>query len=127
MYLITVLCCSYPRHACAARVTVLGLCVCVCVCLHVCLSVSSNLTSRAITHPTKHDMGSKIKRRLVRVRVLLNVHLENIMMTFLTSFQAEKKPAYKGGVLGRAKLKFFTLCRASLFMAFSATREVHSP
>ena len=22
-----------PRHACAARVTVLGLCVCVCVCL----------------------------------------------------------------------------------------------
>ena len=28
-----------PRRACAARVTVLGLCVCVCVCLCVCVSV----------------------------------------------------------------------------------------
>ena len=28
-----------PRRACAARVTVLGLCVCVSVCLCVCLSV----------------------------------------------------------------------------------------
>ena len=28
-----------PRRACAARVTVLGLCVCVCVCLSVCLCV----------------------------------------------------------------------------------------
>ena len=25
-----------PRRACAARVTVVGLCVCVCVCLFVC-------------------------------------------------------------------------------------------
>ena len=28
-----------PRRTCAARVTVLGLCVCVCVCVCVCLSV----------------------------------------------------------------------------------------
>jgi len=28
-----------PRRACAARVTVLGLCVCVCVCVSVCVSV----------------------------------------------------------------------------------------
>ena len=28
-----------PRRACAARVTVVGLCVCVCVCVSVCLSV----------------------------------------------------------------------------------------
>ena len=28
-----------PRRACAARVTVLGLCVCLSVCLFVCLSV----------------------------------------------------------------------------------------
>ena len=28
-----------PRHACAVRVTVVGLCVCVCVCVSVCLSV----------------------------------------------------------------------------------------
>jgi len=27
-----------PRRTCAARVTVLGLCVCVCVCVSVCLS-----------------------------------------------------------------------------------------
>ena len=26
-----------PRHACVARVTVVGLCVCVCVCVSVCL------------------------------------------------------------------------------------------
>ena len=28
-----------PRHACAARVTVVVSCVCVCVCLYVCMSV----------------------------------------------------------------------------------------
>ena len=40
-----------PRRACAARITVLGLCVCVC------LSVSSNLASRSITRPTRDTNG----------------------------------------------------------------------
>ena len=34
-------CIINPRRACAARVTVLGLCVCVSVCVSVCLSVST--------------------------------------------------------------------------------------
>ena len=34
-----VLCIINPRRACAARVTVVGLCVCLSVCLFVCLSV----------------------------------------------------------------------------------------
>ena len=40
-----------PQRACAVRITVLGLYVCVCVCvrLSVCLSVSSKLASCAIT------------------------------------------------------------------------------
>ena len=37
-----------PRHACAARVTVLGS---VCVCVFVCLSVKSHLTSGASVRP----------------------------------------------------------------------------
>ena len=32
-----------PRRACAARVTVVGLCVCVCVCLSVCLLLNISL------------------------------------------------------------------------------------
>ena len=32
-----------PRRACAARVTVLGLCVCVCVCVSVCLLLNISL------------------------------------------------------------------------------------
>ena len=39
-----------PRRACAARVTELGLCVCVCVCLSVCLSVST----------CSHTIGTKL-------------------------------------------------------------------
>ena len=41
-----------PRRACAARVTVLGLCVC--------LSVSSNPASRAIMHPTRNTNGFRV-------------------------------------------------------------------
>ena len=43
-----------PRHACAARVTVLGLCVCVClsVCLFVCVSVTQHLTLHVIIRTT---------------------------------------------------------------------------
>ena len=32
-----------PRRACAARVTVVGLCACVCVCLSVCLLLNISL------------------------------------------------------------------------------------
>ena len=42
-----------PQRACAARVAVLGLCVCV----SVCLSVTSNLASRAIMRPTRGTNG----------------------------------------------------------------------
>ena len=35
-----------PRRACAARVTVVGVCLSVCVCVCVCVSVKSHLTSR---------------------------------------------------------------------------------
>ena len=41
-----------PRRACAARVTVLGLCVCMCVCLCVCVSVTQHLTFDAIIRAT---------------------------------------------------------------------------
>ena len=41
-----------PRRACAARVTVLGLCVC--------MSVSSNLASRAIMRPTRNTNGFSV-------------------------------------------------------------------
>ena len=53
-----------PRRACAARVTVLGLCVCVCV-------RGSILASRAITLQTRNTSdfsvtwAAKIKRRFV--------------------------------------------------------------
>ena len=46
------------RRACAARVTVLGLClyacvrVCVCVCVCVCVSVTQHLTLYVIIHAT---------------------------------------------------------------------------
>ena len=43
-----------PRRACAARVTVLGLCV------SVCLSVSSNLASCVITRPTRNTNGFSV-------------------------------------------------------------------
>ena len=45
-------CIINPRRACAARVTVLGLCVC--------LSVISNLTSRAIMRPTRDTNGFSV-------------------------------------------------------------------
>ena len=55
-----------PRRACAARVTVVGLSVCLPVCLSVCLSVSQHLTSgasvrleNAVTYSTG-DEGQKI-------------------------------------------------------------------
>ena len=41
-----------PRRARAARVTVLGLCVCVCVCVSVCVSVTQHLTLHVIIHAT---------------------------------------------------------------------------
>ena len=41
-----------PRRACAARVTVLGLCVCVCVCVSVCVSVTQHLTFYVFIHAT---------------------------------------------------------------------------
>ena len=49
-----------PRRACAERVTVFGLCVCV--------SITSNLGSHAIMHPTRNtngfsnDMDSKLNK-----------------------------------------------------------------
>ena len=55
-----------PQHACAARVTVLGLCVCV----SVCLSVSSNLTSRTITRPTGNTNGFSVTWAAKRRRFL---------------------------------------------------------
>ena len=49
-----------PRRACAARVTVVVLCVCVCVCLSVCLSVCYH-SSSGIVHfyaPTNVPIAS---------------------------------------------------------------------
>ena len=48
-----------PRHACVARVTVVGLCVCVCVCVCVCLFAGSSGSS-TITSKTK----DRVKRRI---------------------------------------------------------------
>ena len=53
-------CAHNPRRACAARVTVVGLCVCVCVC--VCLSVKSHLTYGASVRPENavtHSAGNE--------------------------------------------------------------------
>ena len=45
-----------PRRACAASVTVVGLCVCVsvcvCVCVGVCVSVTQHLTLNALIRAT---------------------------------------------------------------------------
>ena len=43
-----------PRCACAARVTVLGLCVC--VCLSVCVSVTQHLTFHVIIRATNNTI-----------------------------------------------------------------------
>ena len=53
-----------PRRACAARVTVLGLCVCVCVCLSVCLLLNISLftclfVSQTILSFSAADEGRK--------------------------------------------------------------------
>ena len=45
-----------PRRACAARVTVLGLCVCVSVCLSVC-PLPRFLPPRATMRPTRYTSG----------------------------------------------------------------------
>ena len=42
-----------PRRACAARVTVVGLCVCLCVCLFVCLFVDDY--SRTTGHEAAYE------------------------------------------------------------------------
>ena len=41
-----------PRRACAARVTVLGLCVCLSVCLSICLSVCLSVSILALQATT---------------------------------------------------------------------------
>ena len=49
-----------PRHACAARVTVVAMSVCVCVC--VCLSVKSHVNFGASVRPENavmHSMGNE--------------------------------------------------------------------
>ena len=46
-----------PRHACAARVTVLGLSVCVCMCVCVCVCVSESVTSLTATPLTHRYKG----------------------------------------------------------------------
>ena len=45
-----------PRRACAARVTVVGLCVCLSVCLFVCLFVCLSTTILAL-HATRRRMS----------------------------------------------------------------------
>ena len=61
-----------PRHACAARVTVVVLCVCLFVCLSVCLSVS--IYSRTTGYEAAYERYQQLqcyKGRKNNVAILL--------------------------------------------------------
>ena len=61
-----------PRRACAARVTVVGLCVCVSVCLFVCLSVDdySRTTGYEAAYE-RHQQLQCYKGMKINVAILL--------------------------------------------------------
>ena len=68
-----------PRRTCAARVTVLGLCVCVCV------SVQSNLRSCANTRATRNTYGFSVARIVkIKSRFLLKCFVQKLESYLLT-------------------------------------------